>query len=221
MSSRSTADGRDAREQQSASETHTGHVACAIWIERINRWGLILRRCTRAKSLIAGRLELRDRFVEARLHNDGGPKKDENRKLQNEKAGSYAAPNYLIIDPKSGATLRSRAASYFHKEAANDLRMDVIPTKITPEIVHQAAADWENRPTGRLWTMLIGGRSRSHDFQNADWEKLAEGMTALAETEGIRWLVTTSRRTGIRCRCRSARPPSSAATASTSSPARG
>ncbi len=61
--------------------------------------------------------------------------------------------------------------------AANDLRMDVIPTKITPEIVNQAAADWTDRPTGRLWAMLIGGKSRSHDFQDADWEDLAEGMT--------------------------------------------
>lgn len=80
--------------------------------------------------------------------------------------------------------------------AANDLRMDVIPTKITPEIVHQAAADWRHKPMGRLWTVLIGGKSRSHDFQTCDWEQLAEGMKQLAKREGIRWLVTTSRRTG-------------------------
>lgn len=94
--------------------------------------------------------------------------------------------------------------SWFHtvftpsclETAINDIRMDVIPTKITPAIVNQAAADWSNKPSGRLWTMLIGGSSRSHDFQNIDWENLAEGMNALAEREGIRWLVTTSRRTG-------------------------
>jgi mitochondrial fission protein ELM1 len=80
--------------------------------------------------------------------------------------------------------------------AANDLRMDVIPTKITPEIVTQAAADWAERPAGRLWAMLIGGKSRSHDFQDSDWENLAKGMAQLAEQEGIRWLLTTSRRTG-------------------------
>jgi hypothetical protein len=33
------------------------------------------------------------------------------RALQQEKAGSYAAPNYLIVDPKTGATLRSRAGA--------------------------------------------------------------------------------------------------------------
>ncbi len=79
----------------------------------------------------------------------------------------------------------------------NDIRMDVIPTKITPQIVSQAAAAWADRPAGRLWTMLIGGSSRSHHYQPGDWEQLAEGMTALARREGIRWLVTTSRRSGI------------------------
>ena len=82
--------------------------------------------------------------------------------------------------------------------ASNDIRMDVIPTKISPQIARQAAAAWTDRPAGRLWTMLIGGSSRSHHYQNGDWEQLAEGMTALARREGIRWLVTTSRRSGIK-----------------------
>jgi uncharacterized protein len=80
---------------------------------------------------------------------------------------------------------------------ANDIRMDVIPTKVSPQSVCQAAAAWSDRPAGRLWTMLIGGSSRSHHYQADDWEQLAEGMTGLARREGIRWLVTTSRRSGI------------------------
>ncbi|MEO8615927.1 MAG: ELM1/GtrOC1 family putative glycosyltransferase, partial [Luteolibacter sp.] len=93
--------------------------------------------------------------------------------------------------------------------APNDLRMDVIPTKITPEMVNQAAADWEDKPIGRLWGMLIGGKSRSHDFQDFDWEKLATGMTELAKREGIRWLVTTSRRTrkDVEAKLRDLMPP--------------
>ncbi|MGL4401084.1 MAG: ELM1/GtrOC1 family putative glycosyltransferase, partial [Luteolibacter sp.] len=46
--------------------------------------------------------------------------------------------------------------------APNDLRMDVIPTSITPQKVNDAAATWAGRPDGRLWTLLIGGASRSH-----------------------------------------------------------
>ena len=53
--------------------------------------------------------ELQEKFIEARLHNDGGPRKEENRILQEKKAGSMASPNYLIVDPKTGETLRSRA----------------------------------------------------------------------------------------------------------------
>lgn len=107
--------------------------------------------------------------------------------------------------------------SWFHtiftpsslETAANDIRMDVIPTKISPEIVRQAASNWINQPDGLLWAMLIGGKSRSHDFQDADWENLAAGMTALAKREGIRWLVTTSRRTGkdVEAKLRNLLPP--------------
>ena len=68
---------------------------------------------------------------------------------------------------------------------SNDIRMDVIPTKISPQSVRQAAADWLDRPAGRLWTMLIGGASRSHHYQAGDWERLAEGLTELARREGI------------------------------------
>ncbi|MES2921501.1 MAG: ELM1/GtrOC1 family putative glycosyltransferase [Verrucomicrobiota bacterium] len=96
-------------------------------------------------------------------------------------------------------------ASWFHTTfspssfdtEANDVRMDVIPTKITPQIIQQAAAGWGDRPGGRLWTMMIGGSSRSHHYQTGDWEQLAEGMTELARREDIRWLVTTSRRSGL------------------------
>ncbi len=95
-------------------------------------------------------------------------------------------------------------ASWFHTTftpssfdtEANDVRMDVIPTKITPEAVRLAAAGWSDRPAGRLWTLLIGGSSRSHRYRDSDWEQLAEGMTELSRREGIRWLVTTSRRSG-------------------------
>jgi mitochondrial fission protein ELM1 len=92
---------------------------------------------------------------------------------------------------------------------STDVRMDVIPTKITPQIVQQAAADWTDRPAGHLWTMLVGGKSRSHRYTEADWANLAAGMTALAQRHGIRWLVTTSRRTGkeIEAKLRELLPP--------------
>ena len=52
---------------------------------------------------------LKKGFIEARLHNDGGPKMDETRARQKEMTNSVATPIYVIVDPKSGAKLRIRA----------------------------------------------------------------------------------------------------------------
>ena len=56
------------------------------------------------KPAVAGKLK-KD-YIESRLHTDGGDRMEENRKLQKEKTGSLANPIYLIIDPKTGKTLR-------------------------------------------------------------------------------------------------------------------
>lgn len=52
---------------------------------------------------------LKEGFIEARLHTDGGPREKENVALQMELGGSRATPIYVIIDPKSGKKLRVRA----------------------------------------------------------------------------------------------------------------
>lgn len=51
---------------------------------------------------------LREKFVEARLHNDDhkNPEVVERvTRLQDELAGNRATPYYLVIDPKTGAKL--------------------------------------------------------------------------------------------------------------------
>ena len=78
----------------------------------------------------------------------------------------------------------------------NDVPIEMIPTQVTREGVEKAAAAWIERPAGRLWAMVIGGTSVSHRYAAADWDALAASMNTLARREGIRWLVTTSRRTG-------------------------
>lgn len=77
----------------------------------------------------------------------------------------------------------------------NAIICEIVPTPVSPASVAEAAAGID-RPEGRLWTMVIGGRSRSQLFESADWSALAEGMNQLASRHGIRWLLTTSRRTG-------------------------
>jgi hypothetical protein len=64
----------------------------------------------RPRAIARGRPAARAWSIEARLHNDGrGPVYDEIVRLQAEKAKTSATPNYLIVDPSTGETLRSRA----------------------------------------------------------------------------------------------------------------
>ncbi len=79
---------------------------------------------------------------------------------------------------------------------ANDVRIEMIPTRMNPDVARQAAEGWAEHPQGRLWTMVVGGTSSSHRYFRKDWETLAEAMNLIARREGIRWLVTSSRRTG-------------------------
>ena len=81
---------------------------------------------------------------------------------------------------------------------ATDVPLEMIPTSITPEKVNAAATAWEERPNGCLWAMIIGGVSASHGYADVDWKLLALKMNTLAEAHDIRWLVSTSRRTGAR-----------------------
>lgn len=78
----------------------------------------------------------------------------------------------------------------------NDVPIDMIPTQVTRAKVNQAANDWPERPAGKLWAALIGGASVSHRYTPDDWRALALAMNDVARRENIRWLVTTSRRTG-------------------------
>ena len=82
-----------------------------------------------------------------------------------------------------------------NEQGASDVAIDLIPTGVTPEGVAMAAKSYD-RPQGKLWAMVIGGASRSHPYSESDWKLLCEGMNALAKKYGIRWLLTTSRRTG-------------------------
>lgn len=108
-------------------------------------------------------------------------------------AGRYDVP-YIYIGER-----KPFPAEWFHtvvspvprESSANSIDVELIPTPVTPELIAQ-----KGEVVPGLWCMVIGGTSRSHRFAEQDWLKLAEGMNALAERENIRWLLTTSRRTG-------------------------
>jgi mitochondrial fission protein ELM1 len=78
----------------------------------------------------------------------------------------------------------------------NDVPLKMIPTSVTSEKLEKAACAWIERPEGPLWAMVLGGKSLSHSFTEQDWKGLGRAMNRLSEMNGIRWLVTSSRRTG-------------------------
>jgi len=78
---------------------------------------------------------------------------------------------------------------------------ELLLTQVTPKTVEQAALSLKQSlklsGTEKIGTVLIGGRSRSNLFQSSDWISLAEGLNELSMKHRWKWLITTSRRTGI------------------------
>lgn len=73
----------------------------------------------------------------------------------------------------------------------------VTPNSVTPDKCRAAAVDyWQGNVPQNCWALLIGGNSASHRFRRADWEHIVNAVNALARKHGIRWLISTSRRTG-------------------------
>jgi mitochondrial fission protein ELM1 len=82
--------------------------------------------------------------------------------------------------------------------AGDAIPTGVLPNLATPEqCAKQARAYWNGAPPQNVWTLLVGGaRRRDHHYDAQDWRNIAAGVNALALRYGIRWLITTSRRTG-------------------------
>lgn len=81
-------------------------------------------------------------------------------------------------------------------EERNAIAVELIPTPVTPALI---AAQGSVEPG--TWCMIIGGATRTHPFTEQDWSALADGMNRLAREAKIKWLLTTSRRTGIATEC--------------------
>ena len=115
-------------------------------------------------------------------------------------AGEFGCPNVFLGRPPLRFDRFSRILlSEDEGEAANVAHLAFLPTPVTPQLAEMAgAALREEIGAGdtTLWSMLIGGSSRSHRYDETDWRSLAAGMNRLADRCGGRWLVTTSRRTG-------------------------
>ena len=75
----------------------------------------------------------------------------------------------------------------------------VAPSTISPEAIARSAANFRTQhdlADGKFWLMACGGSGAGKTYNADDWCTLGHWMNAAAESHGIRWLLSTSRRTG-------------------------
>ena len=84
--------------------------------------------------------------------------------------------------------------------ASNNIVMAVPPSPLVPAELAEASAALRAtlaEPDEKLWAMIIGGDGAGFYYQQADWAALASAMIQLSAQYHCRWLLTTSRRTGL------------------------
>jgi len=104
-------------------------------------------------------------------------------------------------------TLRGLRSSFFSavitpfrlEGVNNNIELDYLPLAVDPAKAAQAGEQYRLEHClndERLWTMIIGGDGGGYRYTDADWAELAQAMNQLAQQSSVRWLLTTSRRTG-------------------------
>lgn len=83
--------------------------------------------------------------------------------------------------------------------AQRNIVVDLAPTIVDPEEVRVAGTGYRREKgldDSPLWAMILGGDGAGYVYEKEDWVNLAAVMTELATKYRIKWLLTTSRRTG-------------------------
>lgn len=79
------------------------------------------------------------------------------------------------------------------------ISLPVSPMPLSQQTLKQHGEQWKaEHPhiNQSIWTMLIGGDGAGATYQEQDWIQLAKQMNFLAQQYQIKWLLSTSRRTG-------------------------
>lgn len=79
--------------------------------------------------------------------------------------------------------------------AANSVATGVALAKTDPGFCQRAGELLAHSAKAPLWTLLVGGDGSGYHYSEDDWQKLGQAMHSLSNRHGIRWLVSTSRRT--------------------------
>ena len=69
--------------------------------------------------------------------------------------------------------------------------------KIKPALCAEKGNELKRSLSGpRYWGMLVGGDGSGYHYQARDWHDLGGAMKVISENHGIKWILTTSRRSG-------------------------
>jgi mitochondrial fission protein ELM1 len=115
-------------------------------------------------------------------------------------AGVYGVKNLLvgrlrgIREEHFGAILTVIDFGY-----SNNVVLETAPNTITGERLREEAEAFARRkgldPAGHYRTLMIGGDGSGYRFDRDYYDRLADYVLATGAREGVRWLVSTSRRT--------------------------
>ena len=81
------------------------------------------------------------------------------------------------------------------------ISLPVSPMPLSQATLQQHGKQWHSEHPHveqQVWTMQIGGDGAGAQYQEQDWIQLAKQMNLLARQHRIKWLLSTSRRTGNR-----------------------
>jgi mitochondrial fission protein ELM1 len=79
------------------------------------------------------------------------------------------------------------------------ISLPVSPMPLSQATLQQHGKQWHSEHPHveqQVWTMLIGGDGAGAQYQEQNWIQLAKQMNLLARQHQIKWLLSTSRRTG-------------------------
>lgn len=74
----------------------------------------------------------------------------------------------------------------------------VTPVAIDPAALAEKAAAWRERTScqDKCWSFLAGGPGAGYVYSRQDWQRAGSALAKISAQHGVRWLVSTSRRTG-------------------------
>ncbi|MGB5260797.1 MAG: ELM1/GtrOC1 family putative glycosyltransferase, partial [Gammaproteobacteria bacterium] len=118
-------------------------------------------------------------------------------------AREFRTPNLLM------SSLRGLPAESFShvltvlpaQQISNSVYLNLVPTIVRIDKLQQAGQQLleridEQSRNSTMWALLIGGDTAAYKFRRAHYACLAHAMNELSRRYGIKWLLTTSRRTG-------------------------